>query len=591
MSDDPMSGPAGAGAGSTKPLGSVFVPEPTTGKIVRRSARINNLEELTAQTERDAPLIEGAVAEAIAELPSQSGGAKTGPAGAGAGAGAAMEVEEEGTDLTPEPLAGTPYDLSAAGSGAELAAMVVGESLNAVYSAATSESVRKAATDIAVDLKGTGNDILDSLETVVVSIGDLFMDTVGTESAEVTIDTFKKLGGLGYWLLKGAGGIVILGLSLANFVAGTGKGLAEAGSTGIRALASKLRAGKTQEDARDVIIENSPLAILTTIAVFNQLGMLPLMTVASMALAGLQQQVSPVGRSAWLVYLFKWWVGLSKKEKEEVQAYTKEVVATGVGKVGEGATLVASAIAKAYEKDGAAPPSMADLASKLARARTPKGGKMSPADKASARVLAEEAAVAMAVLDLSDSEIGKEEDEVEEVEKKKTRSAKTKLAELKAGVAKAIQKVGEKKRARRGSEVEEESTPTAAMEVEPEEEKPTPAKKPDFSRFKFLQKPVPGSATAASVPGTPRGDDSALARGRRGARDRSRSRSPPRRGRETATPPETPPSSPPPSLRRSTRGQGPKGGKRTKKAKRRTFRAKKGKKTRGKTRAVRSFIY
>jgi hypothetical protein len=385
---------------------------------------------------------------------------------------------------------------------------------------------------------------------------------VGNESAEVAVDTLKKLGGLGYWLLKGAGGIVILGLSLANFVAGTGKGLAEAGSNGIRALASKLRSDKTQEQARDAIIENSPLAILTAIAVFNQLGMLPLVTIGSMALSGLQQQVTPTGRSLWIIYLFKWWIGLSKKEKEQVQAYTKEVAATGAGKAGEGATLVAGAIAEAYKQAKVTPPPMAELENKLARAKNPKGGKPSAADKGAAQVLAEEAAVAMAVLDLSDSEV-------------ETPNEKTKLAQLKAGVAKAIQKVGEKKRDRSGA-----STPASAA----------PAPKPFVSTFRAPG--FPGSAAPPSGDVEMAKGEPALRRGRlptrpdtvegegEGDDERDRSRSRKRGGPDPGQTPRGPE-----GIRKSPRTakqQPPKGGKRkTAKAKRKTFRKKKvAKKTR-----------
>lgn len=526
---------------------------------VLRSARINAiaLEQLEEEVENDVQTlnIEETVSQSLNEMDMTGGGEDdetmsgdgAGP-GEGLGAGAGGPGGLSGTaELTPEPLTGTPYDLTAPGGVAVLAAQVVGESLSAAYRAVTHQEVKRMMGELA----GAGAIWVDGLEVVTRSGIDLFQDVVGAEAGAVAVDTARKTGALGYWLLKGVGGIFILGLSLANFVAGTGAQLAQAGSGGIRAMARALRSAKNQTKARDTIIENSPLAILTAIAVFNQLGMLPLMTIGSMAAAGLQQQISPTGRSLWLVYLFNWWVTRSKDEKESIRAYTKEVASKGAvvamgaaGKgagaasdaVGRGAELVATAIRGAYERANApAPQNMRDLEAKA------KLAKVSGEDPGAVKAMAAQAAVISEVLEM-------DEDEVD------AGSAAAKLAALKKGVAKAIERVGAKK----GGQ-----SPGAGAGAGAGSGVATTFRAPGFGT---APSGVPGSAT----PAVPLPSPGSSARPYDLRREAAAIAVEERRKKQEGKPAKRSAS----RSREPGEGRGGKGGKRTKKAKRKTYRKK-----------------
>ncbi len=571
----PLSGPesfarvsTGIGEGA---MGRVGVP---TGEV--RSARIT-LDALQAIAANDfATLgIEEEAKEAVAETETKKGGGEDEEMGDGAGAGGLSGTAVLGEDLEYESLAGTPYDLTGSSPLAALTARVVGESLSAGYSAVTHEEVKRFLKE----LLGALDTGVDALEIVTQSAIALFMDVVGKEGAEVTVDTLKKTKDLFYWLLKGVGGTVILGLSVANFAAGTGAGLAKAGAGGIANMGRWLRSNTTQNNATKTIIENSPLAIATAIAVFNQLGMLPLMTIGSMVVAGIQQQATPMGRSTWLIYLFKWWVTRSKEEKEEIRAYTKEVAKNGAyvaaeaagkgavlaaDKATKGAKLVAAAIQDAYKAAKAKPPAdirELEAKAKLARVAAPGRGAGAGAgseDRAAAQALAEQTAVMMGVLELEESEVGE---------------GATKLAQLKKGVARAIERVGAKKGGR-----------------SPAPEGPAGAgagAAPVVSKFR-----APGfGAATASVPSVPvpaeerarvpydlrrpeergrgAGAEEDVEMGRAQSVERGR-----RKGVGTELGPARSSSLPKESAAKRKKG-GPSGGKRTKKAKRKTYRKKK----------------
>ena len=505
-----------------------------------QSERIRNIaKNLVTVTQEDVDLVNDAVKAAV----SQSGGGEDDPmTGVGAGAGTATVG-----DLSPMDLTGTPYDLTAPTGSAELAAMIVGEGLNAVYRGVTSETVKYFSKE----LLEAGDVGVEALDKVVVGVGSFLKDVGGAELGEATVDTVKEAGSLGYWTAKLVGGALILAVSMINSAIGTSVELAKTGSNKLRSWAKYLRSRKTKEANAAVIIENSPLAILTAVSIFNQLGMLPLVTIAAMGLQGIKQQFTPMGRSMWIAYLFKWWVTRSAEEKEQVQEYTKEVLGKAAeiakDKAAAGAVLVAAAIKAAAEARASAvagrdtgegePPG--DSAEKLKRALEKKPAVQVGVNKGAARVFAGQAAAVMGVLDLDEQDVAE------------APGAAEKLRQLKIGVAKAVENVGKAKEAKGKTEAEK-------------------------SFVQQLTKQIAEEKTAGPAA--------------RFGRSETRSRSPSERRRMdvpgSAQPPSSPREAPKRELRARPGGRGGKGGKRTKKNLRKTYRKKK-----GMMKKTRKFIY
>lgn len=382
-----QTGPAGAGAG----LGRIEVTDPATGKTVLRSARI---AAMVKKAQDAAPDIFAAAAAAAAEVKTMTGGGEED-----------VEMDTGGGDVSPSDLSGQQGVL------AEMAATIVGKGLDKAYTLATSPETAA----ILNDFKEAGAVYVDALDTAVEGIGSYLMEAGGAEIAAAVGSTAKRTLNLGDWVVRSITGLVLLGLGFVQYGVGTAAELGKKMAVGTRNYAAYLKSTKTQATSADIIVDNSPLAILTAVAVFNQLGMLPLLTVATLAMQGVKQQMTPFGRAGWLVILFKWWVNLKPAEKEEVKTYAQTV-----------ALPAASSAAAAVP--GTVKTVLGTILTKTGLSDVDVQALVTKATSSKEKQTAAEAVIAATVLDIPDEDVSD------------APRATSKLRQLRAGVAKAVEK-------------------------------------------------------------------------------------------------------------------------------------------------------
>lgn len=444
-----MQGPAGAGAG----LGRIEVTDPATGKTVLRSARI---AAMVKKAQDAAPDIFEAAAAAAAEVKTMTGGGEEDvvmSTGAGAGAG-------EG-DVSPSDLSGQQGVL------AEMAATIVGKGLDKAYTLATSPETAA----ILNDFKEAGAVYVDALDTAVEGIGSYLMEAGGAEIATAVGSTAKRTLNLGDWVVRSITGLVLLGLGFVQYGVGTAAELGKKMAVGTRNYAAYLKSTKTQATSADIIVDNSPLAILTAVAVFNQLGMLPLLTVATLAMQGVKQQMTPFGRAGWLVILFKWWVNLKPAEKEEVKTYAQTV-----------ALPAASSAAAAVP--GTVKTVLGTILTKTGLSDVDVQALVTKATSSKEKQTAAEAVIAATVLDIPDEDVSD------------APRATSKLRQLRAGVAKAVEKASAGSATRAKTEEPDTVMETAAKGWTPPGMRETPPETPPGER------PSSARVSRARVPTT-----------------------------------------------------------------------------------------
>jgi hypothetical protein len=380
--------------------------DPATGKTVLRSARI---AAMVKKAQDAAPDIFAAAAAAAAEVKTMTGGGEKDvvmSTGAGAGAGEGdVEMDTGGGDVSPSDLSGQQGVL------AEMAATIVGKGLDKAYTLATSPETAA----ILNDFKEAGAVYVDALDTAVEGIGSYLMEAGGAEIATAVGSTAKRTLNLGDWVVRSITGLVLLGLGFVQYGVGTAAELGKKMAVGTRNYAAYLKSTKTQATSADIIVDNSPLAILTAVAVFNQLGMLPLLTVATLAMQGVKQQMTPFGRAGWLVILFKWWVNLKPAEKEEVKTYAQTV-----------ALPAASSAAAAVP--GTVKTVLGTILTKTGLSDVDVQALVTKATSSKEKQTAAEAVIAATVLDIPDEDVSD------------APRATSKLRQLRAGVAKAVEK-------------------------------------------------------------------------------------------------------------------------------------------------------
>ena len=383
--------------------------DPATGKTVLRSARI---AAMVKKAQDAAPDIFAAAAAAAAEVKTMTGGGeKDVVMSTGAGAGD-VEMDTGGGDVSPSDLSGQQGVL------AEMAATIVGKGLDKAYTLATSPETAA----ILNDFKEAGAVYVDALDTAVEGIGSYLMEAGGSEIAAAVGSTAKRTLNLGDWVVRSITGLVLLGLGFVQYGVGTAAELGKKMAVGTRNYAAYLKSTKTQATSADIIVDNSPLAILTAVAVFNQLGMLPLLTVATLAMQGVKQQMTPFGRAGWLVILFKWWVNLKPAEKEEVKTYAQTV-----------ALPAASSAAAAVP--GTVKTVLGTILTKTGLSDVDVQALVTKATSSKEKQTAAEAVIAATVLDIPDEDVSD------------APRATSKLRQLRAGVAKAVEKAGSATRA------------------------------------------------------------------------------------------------------------------------------------------------
>lgn len=416
--------------------------DPATGKTVLRSARI---AAMVKKAQDAAPDIFAAAAAAAAEVKTMTGGGEED-----------VEMDTGGGDVSPSDLSGQQGVL------AEMAATIVGKGLDKAYTLATSPETAA----ILNDFKEAGAVYVDALDTAVEGIGSYLMEAGGAEIATAVGSTAKRTLNLGDWVVRSITGLVLLGLGFVQYGVGTAAELGKKMAVGTRNYAAYLKSTKTQATSADIIVDNSPLAILTAVAVFNQLGMLPLLTVATLAMQGVKQQMTPFGRAGWLVILFKWWVNLKPAEKEEVKTYAQTV-----------ALPAASSAAAAVP--GTVKTVLGTILTKTGLSDVDVQALVTKATSSKEKQTAAEAVIAATVLDIPDEDVSD------------APRATSKLRQLRAGVAKAVEKAGSATRAK----TEEPDTVMAAAATTP------------VSRFRPT-----GMRETATPPETPPGERPSSAR-------------------------------------------------------------------------------
>ncbi len=439
--------------------------DPATGKTVLRSARI---AAMVKKAQDAAPDIFEAAAAAAAEVKTMTGGGEEDvvmSTGAGAGEG----------DVSPSDLSGQQGVL------AEMAATIVGKGLDKAYTLATSPETAA----ILNDFKEAGAVYVDALDTAVEGIGSYLMEAGGAEIATAVGSTAKRTLNLGDWVVRSITGLVLLGLGFVQYGVGTAAELGKKMAVGTRNYAAYLKSTKTQATSADIIVDNSPLAILTAVAVFNQLGMLPLLTVATLAMQGVKQQMTPFGRAGWLVILFKWWVNLKPAEKEEVKTYAQTV-----------ALPAASSAAAAVP--GTVKTVLGTILTKTGLSDVDVQALVTKATSSKEKQTAAEAVIAATVLDIPDEDVSD------------APRATSKLRQLRAGVAKAVEKASAGS-ATRAKTVESPSVMAAAASTPVSRFRPTgmpetatppetpPGERPSSARVSRARVPeVPEKYTALS---------------------------------------------------------------------------------------------